>query len=123
MKKSGFTLIELLIIVGIIALMASVILVSLNESRKKARINGAKTTLKSVMTTLVSCGISNGAVSAPVSGNQICSNISNSSWPVLPRGYAYVAGGNYSYACDFEVSTAGDLDDHLACNCISQRCE
>lgn len=39
MKKStrGFTLIELLVVIAIIGLLASIVLVSLNSSRKKAR--------------------------------------------------------------------------------------
>lgn len=36
-KKHGFTLIELLIVIAIIGILSSVVLVSLNNSRKKAR--------------------------------------------------------------------------------------
>ncbi len=37
MKNKGFTLIELLVVISIIALLASVVLVSLNSTRQKAR--------------------------------------------------------------------------------------
>jgi len=120
--NKGFTLLELMIVVAIIIIVAVVVLVSINSGRKSARLNSTKTTLRSVLTTLVSCGISGGAVSAPNSGTQICNKIPNAEWPSLPGGYVYVAGGDYSYMCNFQVSTGGDSASNLICDCLDQRC-
>ena len=47
-KQKGFTLIELLVVISIIGLLASVVLVSLNSARKKARLAKRATDLTQI---------------------------------------------------------------------------
>lgn len=128
-KEKGFTIIEILVIVAILSILITVILTFMGQARKNARINSAKTTLKSVVTTIVSCKDPSGSgmVNAPLpiedGTKQICNNIPNAFWPELPGGYTYEAvGANYSINCQFEVNTNGDTPNNLKCNCVSQLC-
>jgi len=51
-QKRGFTLIELIVVVGIIALLTSVIVVSLSASRLKARDGGRKFQVQEILKAL-----------------------------------------------------------------------
>lgn len=126
-NRAGFTLIELLIIVSIIALLATAILVSVNQSRKNARINAVKTSLKTTLPVVVSCNDSGGKINLPQdseTGNkQICDLISGAFWPKLNYGYTYVSGGNYTVNCNFQIDTNGDTAQNLTCSCAKQSCQ
>ena len=47
-KNKGFTLIELLVVIAIIGLLATIVLVSVNSARKKARITAAQAELTQI---------------------------------------------------------------------------
>lgn len=126
LKNKGFTLIELLIVVAIIAILTSVFLLSINQSRKNARINGAKTSLKTIFPAIIACKDSGGVITPRVKGNSICNppaGFSGAFWPNLPGGYTY-GGGNYdSNICNFQIMANDVPSGHLTCDCVTQICK
>lgn len=72
--KKGFTLIELLITIAIIAILATVVLGSVNTSRAKGNRAAAIKTVRSVLPEIMICINDNGYTTntAPASGNPIC---------------------------------------------------
>jgi len=66
-KKSGFTLIELLVVIAIIGLLASIVLVSLNSARAKARDAKRIADIRQIQAALEMYYDQNGTY--PISGN------------------------------------------------------
>ena len=130
MKRKGFTLIELLVVIAIIAILATAILLVLDSSRRKARLNRAKSVAKSALPAVVACKNEGGAVNQPGGpedgSKNICSaaaGFPESKWPALSFEYEYSLGTYNSYNCIFQISTNGDSAVPIVCSCAKQNCE
>jgi len=138
--RKGFTLIELLVVIAIIGILASIVLVSLNNARSKARDVKRVGDMRGIQLALEGYYDDNQAYPGD-DGASACANLTGiadelvptyiASLPVDPGGttlpYSYDAAGtadgqNYVLLADLEdtahSSLAGDVDGTVfGCDC------
>jgi len=145
-KEKGFTLIELLVVIAIIGILASIVLVSINSARQKAKRASAISTLKSVMGELTLCADDNGEAvtgDAPATDGPICCSDGDPAycsvtpddlldshtvvWPDIETktGYAYGASsGDLTTNADYTyMAISPDDTNPINCSFSTKACE
>jgi len=72
--KKGFTLIELLVVIAIIGILSSVVIVSLNNARSKARDSSRKSNAQAMVTAFALYSSEQSPEKAPLSTDASCPN-------------------------------------------------
>jgi prepilin-type N-terminal cleavage/methylation domain-containing protein len=117
MNKKGFTLIELLIVIAIIGILASIVLVSLNAARTKAKDASFKSTAASIQPGLIVCCNEDTAILAdPVGpGDEICSDNNGIMYPVDSAMTGVLVDTNCQADGSYQVTITPGTDNTGTC--------
>ncbi|MDO8493453.1 MAG: type II secretion system protein [bacterium] len=120
-KKSGFTLIELLVVIAIIGILSSVVIVSLNSSRGKARNAKREVDMEAIQKALALYYDSNNSYPDAI-GSLVTAGLLSTT-PVAPNigeSYHYVRSNDalsYHLGTDLEgIVSGGVLANDRDCN-------
>lgn len=109
----GFTLIELLVVIAIIGILVSIVLVSLNSARSKARDAQRVSDFKTLATAIQAYSIDNNYLPRNFAG--WCTYISN---PTLGWGAEFQSdlAPNYLYKVPLDPTMANQVGDYFYAN-------